>query len=1125
MFDTVGRSQGLHNLLAVTLAELRSVSRLARTWVFLALGIAVVGTAYGYYSFLHARSSFGSLSMGNSLPRLTTAYFNSYVLWFFMAALVFLAFDLRHRDARERIIEAVDSRPLANVTLLGGRLCGIVLGIVFPLFGVLLLVQATGMIGRALGWPIDPIEPVSTSIFFFLDAVPAIILWGATVLLLAAGLRSRLAVAVAALALLGIHMWIVAQVPAYLLPAVSLLYIHDNWASDLAPRLPDLGIFLHRAAMLMLASAFLVWAAALYKRRDGGSRRGRLLFGTVPAALAVAGIGIVAIRCTEGMQLRDTWLAMHQAADDEPTPLVEHLAGQIAIDPGEELRVDLELQLAARRRDLSTLLFSFNPGMEVSELRLDDMPARFRHEHGLLRVDPPEPLAPGASTTLTLSASGVPDPDFAYLDSVVDWRRETSRNAILWGGTAGGIFEERYVALMPGLRWLPVPGANLDGARRGHAPTVDLTVEAPAAWLVAGPGRREELGNGRHRFRPTAQVPKVGLFASRWERRAMEVEGVEFELLLHPAHLRNLDYFADVHELLRSRLEQIVRDAADIGIPYPYDGFSVVEVPAHLREYGGGQWLDTRMALPGLLLLKEHGFPYANFERLNQFYVSGSWDAFKMRLLEGPFINPYESGSALQALSRNVVTFRSAAEGPGTRALDYVCETLGRELFWDPNRGRFAGPAIYTAHLRNADAGFGATVVQMVRGLASQRTGVPGFSTYAYFYAQPSVWERALGSSLADMDFEHDPRKAIGAFGLRVNAIARSIIDGLGRHRTGTLLAELRRHADGIYDAAEFTAAGTAAGADLERLVGDWLHDAALPGFVASRAQVARLPDDVEGRPRYQIRIHVRNDEPTPGLLRLSLGVRAQSARSEPVRVEGNTTVEIGMVSAEPPATLWAEPYLALNRVPFQVELADMDSQDVAHQQPFVGSRPSAWSPPATKGIVIDDLDPGFAVQRRDDDSRLGGNTTRHPPWVELDQGLPDWSLEPGEWTRASIPSSWGKYRHTVAGAIAGDGTQVAVFTADLSKPGRWQLDYHLPNRNAMGMSWMTSFGELGAFEMALVVDGNRTAVDFDGSDAAVGWNKLGEYDLPSTTVLLEITSRTDGEMVIADAIRWAPLD
>ena len=121
---------------------------------------------------------------------------------------------------------------------------------------------------------------------------------------------------------------------------------------------------------------------------------------------------------------------------------------------------------------------------------------------------------------MALRATGIPDPNFAYLDSVVDWRRESSRNGILWLGTAGGIFEKRYVALMPALRWLPVPGANLHDARRGHAPTVDLTVEVPAGWLVAGPGRREMLGEGRYRFRPPARGP-----GGRALRRALPPPG------------------------------------------------------------------------------------------------------------------------------------------------------------------------------------------------------------------------------------------------------------------------------------------------------------------------------------------------------------------------------------------------------------------------------------------------------------------------------------------------------------------------------------------------------------------------------------------------------------------------
>ena len=60
---------------------------------------------------------------------------------------------------------------------------------------------------------------------------------------------------------------------------------------------------------------------------------------------------------------------------------------------------------------------------------------------------------------------------------------------------------------------------------------------------------------------------------------------------------------------------------------------------------------------------------------------------------------------------------------------------------------------------------------------------------------------------------------------------------------------------------------------------------------------------------------------------------------------------------------------------------------------------------------------------------------------------------------------------------------------------------------------------------MTLVDGSKRMPVDFDGSAVDPGWNKIGDFEFASTEVRLEITSRTDGEMVIADAIRWLPLD
>ena len=1120
-----GFRRGLNDWVAVVAAEARSARRLARTWVFVGLGFGVMGTAYGYYSYLHSSVSRGFLSAGELLPRFASAYFKSYVLWFFMAAIVFLAFDLPSRDERERISEVLDSRAVSNLPVIGGRLVAIVFVVAIALFGALLLIQTVGTVGRAVGWSVDPLEPVATFTFFFVDAIPALILWSAIVGFLAVGLRNRLATAVAALVLLGLHMWSFAYTPSYLLPAVSLIHIYDNLASDLAPRFAAAQDYLQRGSLVLFAGALLVWAAALCERSDGRSSSKRLVVGTLLAAMGAIGMGAVVLRCIEDVRVREAWLVAHRNIPFQTGPTIEHIRGDVVIDPGTTLELDLEMRLSAPT-DLTTLVFSFNPGLVVSEVRLGNAETRFVHNDGLLVVEPPLGLAKGSEATLALVASGIPEANFAYLDSAVDWRRESSRNGILWLGTAGGIFGKHYVALMPALRWLPVAGPNLDGVSHGHFPTVDLSVRAPAGWLVAGPGRRHRREDGTFRFRPAAPVPEVGLFASRFERHAIDVAGVELELLVHADHQRNVRHFADVGDLIEPRLQGIFEEVAEMGIPYPYDGFSVVEVPTYLRIYGGGSRLDTAMALPGVLLLREHGFPYSDFGRLDSRPMGrfpGDAEAFKFGQLEILFNSSFDPGSAALALARNLVGFQIAADGPGAEALDYVCEELGKVVFGTTGY-RPGPPTIYTAHNSSADAGFGSTVAQMVRGLRGQLQGENRRGFVMDLYLVPSMWERAAGTSLVELDLDRNPGEAIRAFGLRAQAAAFSIFDALGRSGTADFLAELRRgHAGSTFDARDFNAAADAIGVDLPGLIGDWLHETELPGFMASRARVVRIADDGDGRPRYETRFHVRNGEPVPGLVRVSHGRPFLETPGDPIRIAGNTAVEVGMVTPRPPERLWLEPYLALNRQRVRIELTE-ETPDDSNREPLLGSQPSSWAP-ALEGIVVDDLDPGFSVEERADGirRRIGAALVDLGRQRDYDQGLPVTTQRAGEWSRATIATGWGKYRHTVAGSIPGDGSAVAIFAAELPEPGRWRLEYHVPNPG-LGL-WGRSYGALGTLAMTLIADGREGEIAFDGASADIGWNEIGEFEFVSTNVRLEVSNRTDGEMVIADAIRWVPLD
>ena len=739
-------------LAASAWAELRSLRRAVRTWVFLGIGIAVALTAYGYYSYLRDVVAFNP-NAGFMSPRYTSAYFTIYLLWLFMAAVVFLAFDCRGRDVRVGISEVVDSRPVSNLALLTGRLGAVVLVAVVPLLVGQILIQVVGFVAQASGFDmLGPVQGVSLVTFVLVDALPALSLWSAFVLFLAAGLRNRLAVAGVALGLLGAHMWAYALVPSYLLPALSPMTVHDIWASDLAPRYPTAESYAQRVSELLVAAGFVLFAASVSRRRDGSPRRRQVGMGVMAVALGVGGIATIAYRAHANLAEQAEWLQAHEAAAEAGWREVdlERVRAVLQLDPGDSLQLDATLHIRSGA-GAAEATFSLNPGLAIEELHVDGTAATYRFEHGLLTVA----LPPSGRDALELGirAVGLPDADFAYLDSAVDWRRRSTRNGILWYGTQSGIFERRYVALMPGQHWLPTPGANLE-RNAGRDPfMLDLEVRVPAAWLVAAPGHRETLAPGSFRFQPVAPVAQAAVFAAPFVRRAATVAGVEVELLLHPAHTGNIDDLAPLAGALKDHLAEALTQAADLGVPYPYRTLAGVEVPGHLRGYGGGWALDTVMGLPGMVLVREHGIPQA---RLPEFLGSLSADGAEQRAVAYLTRNlsvSIREDSVVRAIARNLTVFQAAARGPGATALDLVVETLAARLVGD-TRGEVA-----TAHSSDFEAGFGSTVTGMIRGLTP--SGPPRSPFQTLWFHDPSSWQAVRTEPLANLAESDRPLQAL----------------------------------------------------------------------------------------------------------------------------------------------------------------------------------------------------------------------------------------------------------------------------------------------------------------------------------------------------------------------------
>jgi ABC-type transport system involved in multi-copper enzyme maturation permease subunit len=1165
---------------AIARAEIRSTRRLTRYWVFAVLSVLLAFLFYMQYAAIHGFASNISATVGAMGPRYLISSMGIYLLIIFLLGLIFLAFDIRARDVRERMAEVLDSRPVSNAELLVGRSLGLVIMAWLPVLFTAGLLQTFGSIALLFDWPLgEPVEPYSL-LGFTLDALVAFVLWCSVIVLLAVLLKNRLLVVFAALVLFALQVWGFLQLPLYLQPTLSLISSFFS-SSDLVPVILPAGGLSQTLAMLTLAAGLMALAAALHPRRDSAVKSRTLLLGGGLVVLAGLTIGTLTWQAIADVEREVSSLAAHLERSTEPRVDLSKISGSVIIDPGDRLELDLKIRAQTPANEvLDTILFTFNPGLRVEALTVNGEMASWRHEFGLLDITPPSALTADSSIVIDLKASGTPNTTFGYLDSARNLLRGTSTGAQL--GLLGvdvSVFSADYVALMPGSRWLPSPGTDVpnDDARTHPVDffEIDLAVTIPPAWQVAGPGRRQPIaenndraadgdpavygGRAHYRFAPAAVVPMVGLITAHFERRAMNVSGVEFELLLHPGHDRNLRFFDDITDELATYLADLIDNARRLGVPYPYAGFSLVETPNNLRGYGGGWRMDTAQSLPGMMLVRESSFPTARFgpgfndpERFEE--LDGGIARAKIQAIERFFENDVSGGNLFLGGSRNFLLYQTSSRGEGALAMNFVLDELMNRLLMDKE-------GFFSAHMFDQQSGF--MVGQTITNMASGQGGSVAQSIQNAVTDRPSVWDLALGTALADLDPASDPKQTLNVLALKSRAIARSIIDGIGREKTGALVAQLlERYRGENFEVADLERIATELDIDLQSLIGDWLHESALPGFVTSPVTVERLADDRWGEPVYQTRLHIRNDEPTPGLVLftykakanmkdsnfVSLGENNQGDKLEPLRIAGNQSLEVGILTSSPVYELWLRPYLALNRHDIQLTIPSFDAVEQMPAEPFVGGRASAWRPARTGDIIIDDLDAGFSVVNSGSENASGvgggpffvfGNSQ-----IDMDQGLPEaitFFGAPPVWSRRESATSFGKYRHTIAMVRRGTGEQRAIFTATLPRADKWRLAYHLPVESNLSLN--INIGPGGArarvrsinnaktksrvshsYDLRLVTDTEIRPLEFDGAAAESGWNTLGDFDLPAGTVRVEVSDAISAGDVIADAIRWRPL-
>lgn len=912
----------IFGVLSVARLEIAATRRLARFWTIAAAISAVSLGAYVTACIFLVYIAPSYVPFVTATPKYLVSNIDPSMFLLLHFALLFLTFDTRHRHDRSRILEVLDAKPVSNLESLAGRLIGMSTLLWLVVAANILSLHVFGLVSSAFGWHFA--EPIQIhSIFNLLGVdIPATLLsWCALVIFIGSVFKQRvLVLAISALAMFAYYL-LVLRSPFSLLPVLSSLSNHTLYISDIVPELTSFTTLLVRIAGVVGAVLLVVLATMLASRSDGTSRQFRLGLASILLVVTGALATFVTAGTTHKLGQVAKWREFHDSYEWNGGIDVANIAGEVDIDPGKDLRIDLTLTFSVDPNPIQKLVFTFNPGMTIRELNIDGNAADFHFESGLLEVSTPNPLDNKSTHTMHIRADGIPNPRFAYFNSALNYQSDPTigTRTVKMFGTEGSIFKHEYVVLLPGVFWYPSPGSTKSGLASGIATNdyfnVDLTIELDQEdWDLVASGSVPAYTNGAHRVVTQTPVSQIGLLASSFERVSLNVEGTKFSIVLHRKHARNLVLAENLEPAISGSIQAIRKPLAEHGLPYPSDFLTFVDVPSRLRMVDGGWRMDVANTMPGVVLLKEHGYPTAPIQRtLHKEEEFGREYGYTERQIKGDqvraiwrlFQDAVGTDSPWSTFPHRYWTQVTAASGAHAQVLDQVVFSILSQplLTWDLF-------SIYST-LSVADM----VVLNPITGYftADPFGHVGGYlpllhrlgAQEAPFGNRPSVWEHAETNSLADLPTAHGSHKDIEHLRFKCAEIAKGLEAMNGQEKILVWLADVRNlYAGKTFTHTELLELAERHDIVFEPFLTDWITTDELPGYVYSSGSQLQIADNERGEPQFQSTVEVRNVQSVGGYVQFLYSDRTAFDHSPGVIIDAKSS-SVSILSQPNPSILY----------------------------------------------------------------------------------------------------------------------------------------------------------------------------------------------------------------------------
>lgn len=603
-------NMNLHNIHSIARYE---VKLLRRSWLFRIFAIlallGITGLLFADYTVVlnNYKSIWPQVALSSLIP-FTTIYFYNVAQ---SIIVIFLAGSFLKRDKKLDTAEVIYVRPMSNADYIIGKTWGILK--VFLILNLIMLVIA-GFINLLITQSPFSVFPY---LFYLLTlSVPSLLFVLGLSFTLMCLLKNQAVTFIVMLGIIGTVFFYLTEncYGIFDFFGVSIPAIFSDVTGH-----ADLRFFLlQRIAYLSAGIGLITFTIALVKRLP--HRPWKIII------VRITGSAFLLVACASGflyvhhyqhqLKVREQYIKTFNAfAERSHAVITKH---ELTIAPnGRQLKGQSLITLEnPSDKPLSEILCYLNPGLQLTDIRNGANSLPFEREHQVIRIK--QALAPHEQLALSLDYSGFIDETICYTDITEEEYLNTKIDAKIYRtGKRYAWLDNIFTLLTPECLWYPVTVAPVNPAAtyniRKNFTRFTLTVEYYGDKTVLSQGQAS-VADGRITFTPDYPLPSISLVIADYEKKAIRVDSVSYEIY----NFRGHDYFSKHFTRLQDTLPSLLRDMKDeIEVSknrnYPFAKFVLAEVPAQFTNYIRNWKGYTESVMPEIVFIAERGIHF-NFD-------------------------------------------------------------------------------------------------------------------------------------------------------------------------------------------------------------------------------------------------------------------------------------------------------------------------------------------------------------------------------------------------------------------------------------------------------------------------------------------------------------------------------